>query len=110
LGVTGFFRDPEAFDALKTRVFPVITRDRPANSTIRIWVAGCATGEEAYSILIGLQEFQKESGTTFPVQLFASDINDALLEKARNGLYPESIALDVSADRLSAYFLRINGS
>jgi len=110
IGVTGFFRDPQAFDALKTRVFPVITRDRPANSTIRIWVAGCATGEEAYSILIGLQEFQNESGTTFPVQLFASDINETVLEKARNGLYPESIALDVSADRLSAHFVKINGS
>ena len=110
IGVTSFFRDPNAFDALKTVVFPVMTRDRLANSPIRIWVAGCATGEEAYSILIALQEFQNDSGTTFPVQLFASDINDAVLEKARNGRYPESIALDVSADRLTEHFVRFNGS
>jgi two-component system CheB/CheR fusion protein len=110
IGVTSFFRDPKAFEALKTLVFPAITRGRPADSTIRIWVPGCATGEEAYSILIALLEFQNESGTSFPVQVLASDINDAALEKARSGRYPESIAGDVGARRLSEFFVKISGA
>jgi len=109
IGVTSFFRDPKAFDVLKALVFPVITRRRQAKETIRIWVPGCATGEEAYSILIALLEFQHDSGTTFPVQIFASDINDAALEKARSGRYPAGLADDVSAERLNAFFIKIDG-
>ena len=110
IGVTSFFRDPKAFDALKALVFPAISRNRPPNATIRIWVPGCATGEEAYSILIALLEFQRESGTSFPIQIFASDINDAALERARSGRFPESIAADVSAARLDAFFVKVDGA
>jgi two-component system CheB/CheR fusion protein len=109
IGVTSFFRDPKAFDALKALVFPAISRNHPPNATIRIWVPGCATGEEAYSILIALLEFQRESGTSFPIQIFASDINDAALERARSGRYPESISADVSAARLDAFFVKVDG-
>ena len=109
IGVTSFFRDPESFDALKTLVFPAIVANREPKSTIRIWVPGCATGEEAYSILIALEEYQRAARTAYPVQVFASDINDAALDKARAGKYPESIAADVSADRLSGYFGRVDG-
>lgn len=110
VGVTSFFRDPEAFDVLKRLVFPAIIRNRPEGATIRIWVPGCASGEEAYSILIALQEFQLEAGTAFPVQLFASDINDTALEKARNGRYPESLGSDLSPERLSEFFVKIKGA
>ncbi len=110
IGVTSFFRDPDSFDSLKTSVFPAIVRDRPSNSTIRVWVPGCATGEEAYSILIALHEFQDHSRTAYPVQIFASDINETALETGRSGRYPASIAVDVSAERLRRHFVSINGS
>ncbi len=109
IGVTSFFREPESFLALKRLVFPVIVRDRPANSTIRIWVPGCASGEEAYSILIALQEYQSECGTACPVQIFASDISESAIDKARAGRYPESIAAVVSPERLRQHFTNVGG-
>lgn len=109
IGVTSFFRDPESFEVLKARVFPRLVQDRPANATIRVWVPGCATGEEAYSILIALREFQADAGTAFPVQVFASDVNEGALEKARSGTYDDSIAVDVSPERLNEHFVKING-
>ena len=77
IGVTSFFRDRESFESLKRVVFPRILQGRPANDTIRVWVAGCATGEEAFSIAISLQEYLNETGAAFPVQIFASDISAA---------------------------------
>jgi len=73
ISVTSFFRDPKSFDALTRRVFPAIVQNRPAGTGIRIWAPGCATGEEAYSIAISLQEYLNETGEAFPVQIFASD-------------------------------------
>jgi two-component system CheB/CheR fusion protein len=109
ISVTSFFRDPESFDALTRLVFPSIVQNRPADRTIRIWVAGCATGEEAYSIAISLQEFLSEKGLSFPVQIFASDVSEAAIETARSGKYLENIVADVSAERLSRYFTNIDG-
>jgi two-component system, chemotaxis family, CheB/CheR fusion protein len=105
--VTNFFRDPESFEALKKLVFPAILHDRPAGLPIRIWVAGCATGEEAYSIAISLQEHLKETGNAFPVQIFASDISEGAIEKARSGKYPSNIEADVSAERLARFFTKV---
>lgn len=82
IGVTTFFRDPEVFESLKTLVFPRLLQGRAANETIRIWVAGCATGEEAYSIAIALQEYMNDAGVAWPVQIFASDISVTAIEKA----------------------------
>ena len=107
--VTSFFRDPTAYEALKAVVFPVITRGRPAYAPIRIWVPGCATGEEAYSIAMALDEFQQAAGTSFPVQIFASDINEVAIDKARAGRYPDSIAADVNPERLAAFFVPVEG-
>src|ERR1700694_3528616 len=107
--VTNFSRDPESFEALKKLVFPAILQDRPAGLAIRIWVPGCATGEEAYSIAISLQEYVKESGNAFPVQIFASDISEAAIEKARSGRYPDNIETDVSPERLTRYFTKVEG-
>ena len=109
IGVTSFFRDPAAFDALKTVVFPVMTRGRSPYAPIRIWVPGCATGEEAYSIAIALDEFQQDAGTSFPVQIFASDINEVAIDKARAGRYSDAIATDVNPDWLAAFFVPVDG-
>ena len=109
IGVTSFFRDPKAFESLKRLVFPMILQDRPATGTIRVWVAGCATGEEAFSMAIALQEYLTATGATFPVQIFASDISLPAIEKARTGRYLENIAADMSQERLGRYFTRIEG-
>jgi two-component system CheB/CheR fusion protein len=109
ISVTSFFRDPAAFEALKKAVFPQIVENRPAGATIRIWAAGCATGEEAYSIAIALQEYLSNTANAFPVQIFASDISDAGIEKARAGKYPDTIAANVSTERLDRFFTRVDG-
>ncbi len=107
--VTSFFRDLQSFESLKTVVFPRIVQGRSANDTIRIWVAGCATGEEAFSIAILLQEYMNETGAAFPMQIFASDISMPAIEKARAGRYSENIAADLSPERLNRYFSKIEG-
>ncbi len=106
IGVTGFFRDSEPFDALKTVVFPRLLEGRPPDQPIRIWVAGCATGEEAYSIAIALLEFLGDRASGCPIQLFATDIDDDALARARLAAYPQSIELDVSPERLERFFSR----
>jgi two-component system CheB/CheR fusion protein len=111
IGVTSFFRDPDSFDALKRVVFPAIVQARAAHphAPIRIWVPGCATGEEAYSILISLQEFQRDAETALPIQLFASDVSETAIETARRGRYAAGIADDLSPERLQANFTRVDG-
>jgi two-component system CheB/CheR fusion protein len=109
IAVTSFFRDPESFEILKKVVFPRIVQRRPANAPIRVWVAGCATGEEAFSIAISLQEYLNETAAAFPVQIFASDISLPAIEKARSGRYPENIAAYLTQARLNRYFTKIDG-
>jgi two-component system CheB/CheR fusion protein len=109
ISVTSFFRDREAFECLKKVAFPRILQERSANETIRVWVAGCATGEEAYSIAISLQEYLNETGAAFPVQIFASDISLPAIEKARTGKYLENIAADLTHERLNQNFTKIEG-
>ena len=108
INVTRFFRDPESFETLKKVVVPRIVHGKPADSPIRIWVAGCATGEEAYSIAILLQEYFTETGRIYPVQIFASDVSTTALEKARTGTYPASIAADVGPERLNRWFSKVD--
>jgi two-component system CheB/CheR fusion protein len=109
ISVTSFFRDPGSFEILTKLVFPSIVQNRPADKMIRIWVAGCATGEEAYSIAISLHEYLAETGRALPVQIFASDISEGAIEKARSGKYMENIVADVSFERLKRYFTEIEG-
>ncbi len=109
ISVTSFFRDPESFASLNKIVFPRILQGRLAEDTIRVWVAGCATGEEAFSIAISLQEYLNETGASFPVQILASDISLAAIEKARTGRYLENIAADITPERLNRYFTKIEG-
>jgi two-component system CheB/CheR fusion protein len=108
--VTQFFRDPEVFEALKKQTFPILIKDRPGNSPIRIWVAGCSTGEEVYSLAISLVEYLDEKGVRFPIKILASDLNEYALEKARNGVYVDNIEIDVSPERLRRFFVRCEGN
>jgi two-component system, chemotaxis family, CheB/CheR fusion protein len=109
INVTSFFREPAAFDALKKNVFPHIARKASADIPVRIWVPGCSTGEEAYSIAISLVEFMDDNRIRQPVQIFATDLDDAAVEKARKGTYPENISRDVSPERLGRFFEKIAG-
>lgn len=106
INVTSFFRDPEVFDALKERVFPAILEGR-RDETVRIWVAGCSTGEEAYSIAIALLESLGERAAGTAIQIFASDIDAKAIDKARAGIYPEGIKADVSPARLQRFFTKV---
>src|SRR3989441_845001 len=107
--VTEFFRDPEGFETLKRSVFPSLVKERAADEPIRIWVPGCATGEEAYSIVICLLEFLGEQDNTLPIQMFATDLSAAAVTQARAGRFPASIENEVSADRLRRFFVKTDG-
>ncbi|MEG4857511.1 chemotaxis protein CheB [Microcoleus sp. K1-B6] len=103
--VTSFFRDPEAFEKLKELVFPTITQNKSAETPIRIWVAGCSTGEEVYSIAICLLEFLGDQVIQPPIQIFATDIGEQAIGKARSGVYSENQMVDVSPERRTRFFI-----
>ncbi|MGO4214332.1 CheR family methyltransferase, partial [Terriglobus sp. YAF25] len=107
--VTSFFRDPEVFEALKTEVFPAILRDVPRKGSIRIWVSGCSTGEETYSLAMALCEFLGERAARYQVQIFGTDLNEKGIQKARAGLYRQNIAEQMSPDRLRRFFVKVEG-
>jgi two-component system CheB/CheR fusion protein len=104
IGVTSFFRDPEAFEALAQKIIPRLFEGKPAGATVRVWSAGCSTGEEAYSIAMLLQEHQDALKHNYTVQVFASDLDRRAIASARAGRYPASIAGDMSAQRLERFF------
>jgi two-component system CheB/CheR fusion protein len=111
IGVTSFFRDPEAFTALQTVAIPRLFASVPAGSTIRVWVCGCSTGEEAYSLAILMQEHLESVQQIYKVQIFATDIDRHATDHARTGVFPPSIVADVSAERLARFFsIDTNGS
>ncbi|MBI4188319.1 MAG: hypothetical protein HY529_03830, partial [Chloroflexi bacterium] len=103
ISVTSFFRDPEAFDALKESIKELIGS---AQGELRVWVAGCATGEEAYSIAILVAECLDELDKHLPVQVYATDIDADALNVARAGVYPDNIAADVTPERLRRFFVK----
>ncbi|HEX2223882.1 MAG TPA: chemotaxis protein CheB, partial [Thermoanaerobaculia bacterium] len=105
IGVTHFFRDPEAFEVLARKVVPRLF-DRDPDEPVRVWVAGCATGEEAYSLAMLLREHASRLDSPSPIQIFATDIDEQALEAARLALYPESIAAQISPERLERFFVR----
>ncbi len=106
INVTSFFRDPEAFTVLKQDILPKLLADRPTDYVIRIWVAGCSTGEEAYSIAMLLREYMDETHREFKVQIYATDLDDDAIAVARSGSYPPNIAQDVTAERLRRFFVK----
>ena len=108
ISVTAFFRNPAAFDVLKEKVFPKLVgpqRDQP----LRVWVPGCSSGQEAYSIAMAFVEFAEQSGQGRRLQLFATDANEELLEKGRAGFYAESLVHDLSPGRLRRFFVKEDG-
>ncbi len=104
IGVTSFFRDPAAFQSLKDTVIPALFTGRSVDSAIRVWSPGCSTGEEAYSLAILLAEHQETLKSRFKIQIFATDIDSEAIATARTGLYPASIASDLSSERLAHFF------
>ena len=110
INVTSFFRDPDVFEAVKTTVFPQIVKGKSQEHPVRIWVPGCSTGQEAYSLAMALLEFLDQSAAPPAIQIFGTDINDgAAIEKARPGTYPPSIEAEVSPGRLRRFFSKVDG-
>ncbi len=106
IGVTNFFRDAEMFDTLSEKVLTKLLEEKPDGYTIRVWVAGCSSGEEAYSLAIILQECMSRIDRQFNVQIFATDIDEGAINSARAGIYPASIQADVSPERLKLHFTK----
>jgi two-component system, chemotaxis family, CheB/CheR fusion protein len=108
ISVTSFFRNPEAFDILKRKVFPKLLHQRD-DEPLRVWVLGCSTGQEAYSIVMTFMEALEKAPRARRLQVFATDLNDALLDKARHGLYARSLAQDIAPERLRRFFVEEEG-
>ena len=104
--VTSFFRDFEAFEALKEHVYPAIVKDKANKNSIRMWAPGCSTGEETYSLAMTLLEFLGDQASSYQVQIFGTDLNEKGVQKARTGLYRESIAEEISPERLERFFIK----
>ncbi|MCF8496284.1 MAG: PAS domain-containing protein, partial [Alphaproteobacteria bacterium] len=106
IGVTAFFRDEAAFEALEKDALPELLKNKMSGDPVRIWVAGCSTGEEAYSFAILLQEYMDAHEKQFNVQIFATDLDENAINIARAGLYSDGIGLDVPEDRLEQHFIK----
>jgi two-component system CheB/CheR fusion protein len=109
INVTSFFRDPQVFDYLAESVIPALVRDCKPGQPLRIWTAGCSTGEETYSLAMLLREEIDAQKVNIKLQIFASDLDSEAVATAREGLYPPSIAADVSAARLARFFQKEPG-
>ena len=110
--VTNFFREPETFAALQRKVLPKLMADRPQSEPLRIWVPGCSTGEEAYSIAITILEFleQHKRASGAAVQIFGTDISAPAVDSARSGTYSETAVANVSPERLKRFFVKVGDS
>jgi two-component system CheB/CheR fusion protein len=110
ISVSAFFRDPTTFETLNKKVFPAMLKNKPSDEPIRLWIAGCATGEEAYSIAICLHEFLGEKLSGRKILIFASDISEIAIKKARAGIYSITDVQPVSANWLRTYFTKTGES
>ncbi|WP_397384270.1 chemotaxis protein CheB [Prosthecobacter sp.] len=108
IGVTNFFRDKTAWEQLATKALPLLLKDRPAGSILRAWVAGCSTGEEAYTLAMVFKETLKnlKCADNVSLQIYATDLDKDAIDKARQGLFPENIVADVSPSRLTRFFIK----
>jgi two-component system CheB/CheR fusion protein len=109
INVTSFFRESTMYTALSKKIFPALLKERRANDPIRIWVPACATGEEPYSIAICLFEYLKEKAITTQVQIFATDLSEPSIQKARMGIYGKNALVNVSGQRLEKFFVKTGG-
>lgn len=107
IGVTSFFRDPEAWEQLETEVIPKLLAEHPDGGVLRAWVTGCSTGEEAYSLAILFREVvaQTKESPPYSLQIFATDLDRAAIDKARTGVFPENILTNISEERLRNFFV-----
>lgn len=106
INVTSFFRDPKVFDYLAEKVLPGLIAEHPAGKKLRVWTAGCSTGEESYSLGMLLEEAIEASGRDITIQIFASDADEDAVTTARQGVYPETITQTISAERLKRFFVK----
>ncbi len=109
INVTTFFRDPEVFEVLKERVFPKMVATRTPDDPVRLWVAGCSSGQEVYSMAMAFLEFVASTGSQVPLQIFGTDINEAMLERARAGRFTRSQVQELSQERLRRFFVEEAG-
>jgi two-component system CheB/CheR fusion protein len=109
IGVTSFFRDPQAWEQLKAEVFPALLSGGASNQALRAWVPACSTGEEAYSLAILFKEIlvEHKPAKEISLQIFATDLDQQAVEKARLGMFPANITADISAKRLERYFVKM---
>lgn len=108
ISVTSFFRNPEAFEALKEEVFPRLLDKRGKHDAVRVWTLGCSTGQEAYSVAMAFTEFAEDQGSKVPLQIFATDLSEDGIGIARAGVYPKDIEQDVSPERLRRFFVEVD--
>ena len=106
ISVTAFFRDPKTFEALRKRVFPLVAKHCSAKDPIRVWVPACSSGEEVYSIAISLYEFLESRKIRPYIQIFGTDLSEAIIEKARAGSYALDISANIPAGRLRRFFTK----
>lgn len=107
INVTRFFRNPQAFETLKKDILPQLFAGKPKGSVFRVWVAGCATGEETYSLAMLLREFMDETRQEVKVQLYSTDLDDDAIAVARAGTYPPDIVQDVESERRHRFFVNV---
>jgi two-component system, chemotaxis family, CheB/CheR fusion protein len=110
IGVTNFFRDPEAFRILKEKLLPPMLASLPEGHSVRVWVPGCSGGEEVYSLAMVLRECLDDIKNPLQIQIFGTDIDNSAIQQARQGLYPASVASDVTAERLRRFFVKDDNS
>lgn len=110
INVTSFFRDPPLFNNLAKKIFPTLFKNRKPNELVRIWIPGCSSGEEACSIGIALFEFLGEKALHTPIQIFATDLSEQVIEKARSGLYNKNSLQNISPQRLQKFFIKVDGN
>ncbi|MBA4167924.1 MAG: PAS domain-containing protein, partial [Chitinophagaceae bacterium] len=108
--VTEFFRDKKTFDEVCTKVFPALLKNRPDDEPFRLWVAGCSTGEEAYSLAMCIKEYLGDNNSRLNIQVFATDVSERAIIKARTGIYTKTEVTGLSAGRLQKYFERTDGN
>lgn len=110
INVTSFFRDDALYATMTKKIFPLLLKDRKQIDRLRIWIPACSSGEEAYSTAICLFEFLKEKALTTPIQVFATDLSETAINRARSGIYPKGAMENISPERLKKYFIKIDGS
>ncbi|HEY4207482.1 MAG TPA: CheR family methyltransferase [Puia sp.] len=110
INVTSFFREPTLYTSLSKKIFPTLLKGRRFNDPIRIWIPACATGEEPYSIAICLFEYLKDKAMSTPLQIFATDLSEPAIAKARSGIYNQNSLMNVSPQRMRKFFVKIDGN